>query len=86
MAKLRRRLGAVTLSEIVAGETVEVLCVYEKDPRFLEFVAGLRIRPGARVNVRHREYDETMTLRVNGRKIFLGKPATSRIWVRRLPS
>ena len=86
VAKLRRRLGAVTLSEIVAGETVEILCVYEKDPRFLEFVAGLRIRPGARVNVRHREYDETMTLRVHGRKIFLGKPATSRIWVRRLPS
>lgn len=86
IAKLRRKLGAVTLSEVLAGEKVEVLCVYEKDPQFLQFVAGLKIRPGARVAVRHREYDETMTLGVNGRRIFLGKPATSRIWVRRLPA
>ncbi len=84
IARLRRKAGAVTLAEIPAGQSAEVLCVYEKDPRFLQFVAGLNIRPGARVAVRHREYDETMTLRVNGRKIFLGKPATSRIWVRPL--
>ncbi len=94
LAKLRRRNGALALSEIRAGETVEVLCVYEKDPKFLEFIAGLRLRPGARVRVRHREYDETMTLTaygersrtIAGRKVHLGKPATSRIWVRRLRS
>ena len=28
--------------------------------------------------------DETMTLRASGRTMHLGKPATSRIWVRRL--
>jgi hypothetical protein len=38
------------------------------------------------VRVQRREYDETMTLNVAGRKIHLGKPATTRIWVRRLPS
>ncbi len=117
LAKLRRR-GAVLLAEARAGEYVEVVCVYEKDPRFLEFLNGLRLRPGARVRVRRREYDETMTLTVHGqrsrtpfgqrprnidvarsrtihgersrtiagRKIHLGKPATTRIWVRRLPS
>ncbi len=84
LAKLRRKSQAVQLSEIGAGENVEVLCVYEKDPKFLEFLAGLRLRPGARVKVRRREYDETMTLAVAGRQIHLGKPATSRIWVRRL--
>jgi DtxR family Mn-dependent transcriptional regulator len=94
LAKLRRKKGAVQLSEVGAGESVEVLCVYEKDPRFLEFLSGLRLRPGARARVRRREYDETMTLTVHGersrtiapRKIHLGKPATSRIWVRRLPT
>lgn len=86
IAKLRKQKGGVQLSTINVGETVEVLCVYEKDPKFLEFLSGLRLRPGARVRVRHREYDETMTLAVAGRKIHLGKPATSRIWVRRLPS
>jgi len=93
LAKLRRR-GAVLLAEARAGENVEVVCVYEKDPRFLEFLAGLRLRPGARVRIRRREYDETMTLTVPGKRsrtipgriVHLGKPATTRIWVRRLPS
>jgi Mn-dependent DtxR family transcriptional regulator len=94
LAKLRRKMGAVQLSEAGVGESAEILCVYEKDPRFLEFLSGLHLRPGARIRVRGREYDETMTLTVYGersrtvagRKIHLGKPATSRIWVRRLTS
>ena len=85
LAKLRRN-GAVLLAEVHAGERVQVLCVYEKDPKFLDFLDGLRLRPGARVRVRRCEYDETMTLAIAGRKIHLGKPATSRVWVRRLVS
>jgi len=94
LAKLRRKRGAVQLSEAGVGESVEVLCVYEKDPGFLAFLSGLSLRPGARIRVRGREYDETMTLAVRGergrtiapRTVHLGRPATSRIWVRRLPS
>ena len=84
LAKLRRRHGAVPLSEVTAGRAVEILCVYEKDPKFLQFLSGLSIHPGARARVRKREYDETMTLAVGNRTIHLGKPATSRIWVRAL--
>jgi DtxR family transcriptional regulator, Mn-dependent transcriptional regulator len=86
LAKLRRRHGAVPLSEVTAGRAVEILCVYEKDPKFLQFLSGLAIHPGARARVRKREYDETMTLVVGNRTIHLGKPATSRIWVRALPA
>jgi len=82
LAKLRRKYGAITLSEVATGRTVEVMCVYEKDPEFLKFLSGLSIHPGARVRIRKREYDETMTLAVARRTIHLGKPATSRIWVR----
>jgi len=85
LAKLRRTHGAVPLAEIPVGRTAEVLCVYEKDPKFLEFLAGLSIRPGSRTRIRKREYDETMTIAVGNRTIHLGKPATSRIWVRALP-
>jgi DtxR family Mn-dependent transcriptional regulator len=85
LPRLRKKFGAVPLAEIQAGENVEVLCVYEKDPKFLEFLDGLRLRPGAPVRVRRREYDETMTLGVRGTVVHLGKPATSRIWVRRVP-
>lgn len=85
IAELRRK-GAVALAELRPGERAEVLCVYEKDAKFLEFLEGLKLRPATRVEVRRREYDETMTLRAAGRTIHLGKPATSRIWVRRVSS
>jgi DtxR family Mn-dependent transcriptional regulator len=83
IAKLREH-GAVLLAELRAAESAEIVCVYEKDRRFLEFLEGLQLRPSTRVEVLKREYDETMTLRANKKKIHLGKPATSRIWVRRL--
>ena len=84
LAKLRKKNGAVLLAQMNAGDRVEVLRVYEKDPQFLEFVAGIHLRPGARVEIVRKEYDETMTLSVEGSsgKVHLGKPATSRIWVR----
>ena len=84
---LRRRRGAFALARADAGDNVEVLRVQERDPQFLTFVAGLGLRPGTRVRVRRREYDETMTLDVGvrgTRPVHLGKPATSRIWVRRV--
>jgi len=36
------------------------------------------------VEVLNREYDETMTVRAGGHTMHLGKPATTRIWVKRL--
>jgi DtxR family Mn-dependent transcriptional regulator len=82
LAKLRRKQGAMALSEMAAGQSVEVLCVYEKDPEFLKFLSGLALHPGARARIRRREYDETMTLTVGNKVVHLGKPATTRIWVR----
>ncbi len=83
IAKLRKQ-GAVLLADLREGDTAQILCVYEKDGRFLEFLDGLNLRPSTRVEVRKREYDETMSLRASGKTIYLGKPATSRIWVRRM--
>ena len=74
----------VFLADLRAKEAGEILCVYEKDAQFLEFLEGLHLRPSTTVEVLKREYDETMTLRSNGKTMHLGKPATSRIWVRRL--
>ncbi len=84
LANLRHRPGVTSLAEVPAGRFVEVLCVYEKDPKFLEFLSGLALKPGARARIRSREYDETMTLAVGNRVVHLGKPATIRIWVREL--
>ena len=81
-AQLRKQ-GAVLLSDLQTDERGEIVCVYEKDGKFLEFLDGLGLRPGSQVSVTGREYDETLTLRSSGRTLHLGKPATSRIWVRR---
>jgi DtxR family transcriptional regulator, iron-dependent repressor len=83
IAKLRKQ-GAVLLSELRADDKAQILCVYEKDAQFLDFLEGLGLRPETHVEVKKREYDETMTLRAAGRTMHLGKPATSRIWVRRI--
>ncbi|HTT33767.1 MAG TPA: metal-dependent transcriptional regulator [Methylomirabilota bacterium] len=79
-----RKQGAVLLSDLRANESGEIVCVYEKDAQFLEFLDGLKLHPATRVDVLKREYDETMTLRSGGKTMHLGKPATSRIWVKRL--
>jgi DtxR family transcriptional regulator, Mn-dependent transcriptional regulator len=83
LPKLRKKYGAVKLADAGAGRWYEVLRVYEKEREFLNFLAGLGILPGARMRVLKREYDETMTVTLGGsaKKIYLGKPATSRIWV-----
>jgi DtxR family transcriptional regulator, Mn-dependent transcriptional regulator len=83
IAQLRKQ-GAVLLSDLRAEDSAEILCVYEKDGQFLDFLEGLHLRPATKVEVLKREYDETMTLRTAGKTMHLGKPATSRIWVRRL--
>jgi Mn-dependent DtxR family transcriptional regulator len=87
MAKLRRKHCAVRLSDAEVGHSYEVLRVYEKDPKFLDFLENFDLRPGARVRIHQREYDQTMALRVTGhrsQRIHVGKPATERIWVRRI--
>ena len=87
-ARLAEDLGkfaAIRLSEAQPGNSYEVLRVYEKDPKFLDFLAGLNLQPGARFRIKQRGYDETMVLAVTGNlrtQVHLGKPATSRIWVR----
>lgn len=82
VAQLRKQ-GAVLLSDLDASDRAEILCVYEKDGRFLEFLDGLHLRPGATISVQKKEYDETMTVRSESGIMHLGKPATSRIWVRK---
>ena len=76
-----RKQGGVLLSELRPGESAEILCVYEKDEGFLEFLENLHLLPAAKLDILERGYDETLTVRVSGQTIHLGKPATSRIWV-----
>jgi hypothetical protein len=82
----RCAFGAVRLSVAEEGVSYEILRVYEKDLKFLELLADRDLRPGARLRVHKREYDETISISVEDSKrpdSHLGKPASERIWVRR---
>jgi DtxR family Mn-dependent transcriptional regulator len=86
MAMLRKKFGAVRLSEAEPGAAYEILRVYERDPKFLEFLNERELRPAAHLRLHKKEYDETISMSVGhaGKEIHLGKPASERIWVRKI--
>ncbi len=78
----RRGRGLKTLDESPASETVAVTSVYERDRRLLEYLEGLGVRPGVTLNVQARNYDDTLTLRVDGKSVQLGRTAAQKVWVK----
>lgn len=77
----RRRRGLKTLDESAASESVAVTSVYERDRRLLEYLEGLGVRPGSTVRVESRNADDTLTLRVDGQRVQLGRSAAQKVWV-----
>lgn len=84
LARLRKTDGARPLTEARTGQRVEILRVYEKDPRFLDYLDRQRLRLGTRLQVEHRDYDDTLQAVVAGRTVHLGKTAAEKIWVKPL--
>jgi len=77
----RRKRGLVLLSEAEAGNSYTVSSVYERDRRLLEFLDLRAVRPGAKVRVVNRNYDQTITLITDQGKISLGSAAADRVWI-----
>jgi hypothetical protein len=69
------------LSESEPGCRYAVQSIYERDRKLLEFFAHKGIRPGARLQVRARNYDGTLSLLVGKKQIELGGPAADKLWV-----
>lgn len=80
----RRRRGLLPLDEIDAACRVEIVSVFERDRRLLEYLDGLGVRPGVRLTVVTRNYDDTMNLDTGTRNVQLGLAAAERVWVRPL--
>ncbi|HUI84114.1 MAG TPA: metal-dependent transcriptional regulator [Candidatus Binatia bacterium] len=78
---VKRKRGLLLLSETQPGSRYAVRSVYERDRRLLEFLEQKGIRPGARLRVHARNYDGTLSLAVESRRVELGGPAADRIWV-----
>jgi DtxR family Mn-dependent transcriptional regulator len=77
----RRRRGLLLLAHAEAGKHYVVSGIYERDRRLLEFLEARGVRPGARLHVSGRNYDQTLTLASDAGTVALGRSAAERVWV-----
>jgi len=77
----RRRRGLVLLSSAEPGKTYTVAALYERDRKLLEFLDSRGVRPGAKIHVVNRNYDQTLTLEGEAGVVPLGGAAAERVWV-----
>ena len=82
----RRNLGWRPLDEAPSDAAATVVCVFERDRRLLEYLNGLGIYPGAAVTIMTSNYDDTLTLRIQGKPVQLGKGAAAKVWVELAPA
>jgi DtxR family transcriptional regulator, Mn-dependent transcriptional regulator len=78
----RRRRGLVLLSQAEEEKDYTVSGIYERDRRLLEFLEHRGIRPGAKVHVSGRNYDQTLTLATDAGTVGLGSAAAEKVWVK----
>src|SRR5437868_9103624 len=77
----RRRRGLVLLAHAEPGKAYIVRGIYERDRHLLEFLEARGVRPGARIHVNARNYDQTLSLHTDVGPISLGSAAAERVWV-----
>jgi len=77
----RRRRGLRLLAEAEPGKSYQVSSVYERDGTLLRFLDERGIRPGVRVRVLERNYDQTLTVISGKDKVSVGGPAAEKVWV-----
>lgn len=81
-AAQRRASGLTPLAEVPAGTHVKVVSMHERDRSLLEYLDGLGLRPGTRLQLVRRNYDDTVTLSLGESRVSLGAAAAKRVWVR----
>ena len=77
----RRHRGLVLLAEAQIGKDYVVSGIYERDRQLLEFLETRAIRPGAKLRVAGRNYDQTLNLSTAAGNIALGGAAADKVWV-----
>jgi DtxR family Mn-dependent transcriptional regulator len=78
----KRKRGWLPLAEAAEGSQVAITGVHERDRKLLEFLEERGMRPGAKLKVLQRNYDQTVTLQTDRRTVSVGKPVADRVWVR----
>jgi DtxR family Mn-dependent transcriptional regulator len=74
----RRRRGLKPLDEVLPGERLTVVSVFERDRKLLEYLDSVGIRPGVRLGVAP---DGELTLDGPGSAVRLDPFAAGKVWV-----
>ena len=72
----RRNRGLKPLEEARAGEQVTVVCVFERDRKLLEYLDGIGVRPGVRVEVLGGD-----EIRTGAGNVRVDRAAAGKVWV-----
>src|SRR5690606_20362472 len=71
------------LADLEPGDVAEVAVPGSTDPELVEFLEGLGLRPGVRVEVREEHpFDGPIVVRVEGHDRTLGRPVALQVFVR----
>ena len=81
----RRRRGLQLLSEAQTGRHYLISGIYERDRQLLEFLEARGIRPGVRLDLLERNYDQTVSVRTSKGGGILGRLAAERVWLAPAP-
>jgi DtxR family Mn-dependent transcriptional regulator len=77
----RRRRGLVLLADAEVDNVYTVSGVYERDRGLLEFLEHRGVRPGAKLRLIERNYDQTLTLSTPAGTMSIGPAASGRVWL-----
>jgi DtxR family Mn-dependent transcriptional regulator len=77
----RRHRGLTLLADAPPNASYSVSGIYERDRRLLEFLEARGIRPGSKLRLIERNYDQTLTLSTTSGNVSLGHAAAARVWV-----
>ena len=77
----RHKKGYCLVSEAEIRTRYVVASVHERDRKLLEFFDQHGIRPGARVVIEERNYDGTLSMRVDNKAIRIGDAVADKIWL-----
>jgi DtxR family transcriptional regulator, Mn-dependent transcriptional regulator len=77
----RRRKGLRLLTDAAIGKSYHVSSVHERDTQLLRFLDERGIRPGAELRVIQRNYDQTLLLATQRKRVSIGGPAAQQVWV-----
>jgi len=77
----RRHRGLVLMTEAETGKRYRVSGIHERDRKLLEFLEHRGIRPGVKLDLLERNYDQTLSVRTAKGAIILGRLSAEKVWL-----